>query len=59
MIEGLIPILLFLSIVGFSGFHKIDEGNVGVYYKFGALQNTTSSPGFNFMLPFITSMQNI
>jgi len=37
MIEGIIPILLFLSIVGFTGFHKIDEGNVGVYYKFGAL----------------------
>jgi len=37
MIESIVPILLILCMISFSGFHKIDEGNVGIYYRFGAL----------------------
>ncbi|XP_048760613.2 erlin-2-B-like isoform X2 [Ostrea edulis] len=44
--------------VNFS-IHKIEEGHVGVYYRGGALLSTTSSPGYHFMVPFITSFRSV
>jgi len=38
-----------------SGLHRIEEGNVAVYYRGGALLDTIAQPGFHMMLPFITS----
>merc|ERR1719228_2754815 len=39
--------------------HKVEEGNVAVYYRGGALLQTTASPGYHFMLPFITSSKPV
>ncbi|CDW91496.1 spfh band 7 phb domain-containing membrane-associated protein [Stylonychia lemnae] len=51
----LFPALLVL----FNGFHIIEEGHVGVYYRGGALLESTTEPGFHFKLPLITSFENI
>ena len=50
-------IVILVMIVGsiiFSPLHKIDEGNVGVYYKNGALLEDFSYPGVHYMTPVIT-----
>ncbi|XP_020902817.1 erlin-2-B [Exaiptasia diaphana] len=39
--------------------HKIEEGHVGVYYRGGALLQSTSGPGYHFMIPFITSFRSV
>jgi len=36
------------------GIHQIPEGNVGVYWRNGALIETISDPGFQVMIPIIT-----
>lgn len=35
------------------GFHEVKEGYVGIYKKFGVLQQKLTEPGFHFRLPFI------
>ena len=42
-----------------DGFHEIPEGHVGVYYKFGALQEEISDPGIHYMQPFVTTFKSI
>jgi len=39
--------------------HKIDEGHVGVYYRGGALLQTTTGPGFHLLIPFLTSYKAV
>ena len=39
--------------------HTIDEGNVGIYYVRGALQDETSQPGVNTKVPFATVVRQI
>ena len=60
--EG-IPIILVILGVGSLmlavGFHKIEEGHVGVYFRGGALLEETTEPGYHWMLPFITSYENV
>ena len=51
----LFPILLVL----FNGFHIVEEGHVGIYYRAGALLESISEPGFHFKLPIATSYENI
>lgn len=41
------------------GFHKIEEGHVGVYFRGGALLTGTTEPGYHWMFPFITSFDNV
>jgi len=36
------------------GLHAVPEGNVGLYWRNGALQETIAEPGFQVMIPFIT-----
>ena len=50
-----IPFLL----ITFNGFHRIEEGHVGVYYRGGALLDATSEPGYHFKLPVITTFENV
>lgn len=38
-----------------SGLHRIPEGNVGVYWRGGALLDRVTGPGFHVMTPFVTS----
>lgn len=54
----IILIVVVAALMQFS-LHKVDEGHVAVYYRGGALLQTTSYPGFHFMLPFITSYRQI
>ncbi len=35
------------------------SGHVGVYYRGGALLETTSYPGFHMMVPFLTTFRSI
>ncbi|CAG2118072.1 unnamed protein product, partial [Medioppia subpectinata] len=49
-----------LLVVAFnSAIHKIEEGHVGVYYRGGALLDTTSNPGFHMMFPVLTTFRSI
>lgn len=42
-----------------SSIHKVDEGHVGVYYRGGALLESTTSAGFHLMLPILTSYKQV
>jgi len=45
--------------IGLSSLHEIEEGNVGVYYKNGALMEAVSFPGIHYMTPFIVRVVEI
>lgn len=51
-------LLLFICFL-FSGIHKIEEGHVGIYYRNGVLSSSLSSPGYNLMVPLITSFSSV
>lgn len=59
MAKVFVAILAFFVIALRMGFHQISEGNVGVYYRGGALLNTVSQPGPHFMIPFITVVHEV
>jgi len=42
-----------------DSYHKINEGNVGIYYRYGALSDRVSDPGVHFSLPFVDSFIEI
>lgn len=42
-----------------SGMHRIKEGHVGVYFRGGKLLPGTTEAGYNFMLPVITSVEEV
>lgn len=52
--------LLFGFVIGLaciiSALHRIKEGHVGVYYKYGALMDDISQPGVHWMQPFVTEV---
>ena len=52
-------LLLVLICFLFSGIHKIEEGHVGIYYRNGVLSPSLSSPGYNIMIPLITSVSSV
>jgi len=57
---GLIAgLFVFLALVVQFSLHKIDEGNVGVYYRGGALLKETSNPGYHMMIPFLTTHRSV
>jgi len=49
------PVLIAL----FNGYHKIQEGHVGIYFRGGALLDYISEPGIHFKFPVITSVENV
>ena len=58
--SGAIAVLLVSAVaVALSSIHKIEEGNVGVYYRNGALMQTVSFPGVHYMAPFIVEVVEI
>lgn len=58
--SGAIAVLLVSVVaVALSSIHKIEEGNVGVYYRNGALMQTVSFPGIHYMTPFIVEVVEI
>jgi len=42
-----------------TSLHRIDEGHVGVYFKYGALQREVGHPGLNTMTPLVASYVQI
>jgi len=42
-----------------SNLHTIDEGHIGIYYKYGALMEKTTIPGIHYMAPFVTSVKQV
>eukprot|EP00742_Colponemidia_sp_Colp-10_P002507 GILJ01002676.1.p1 GENE.GILJ01002676.1~~GILJ01002676.1.p1 ORF type:complete len:344 (-),score=57.07 GILJ01002676.1:169-1125(-) len=42
-----------------SGFHKVEEGHVGVYFRGGALLTAVTQPGYHVMFPFLTRFENV
>jgi len=55
-------VVVFLAIVTgvvMSSLHKIEEGNVGIYYKYGALMEATTGPGVHYMAPFVVDVKEI
>jgi len=54
-----LQVLGILVFIGLMGIHRIEEGHIGVYYRGGALLKRTSEPGYNLMIPLITSYKNI
>ncbi len=60
--EGIPALLMALGVISLLsavGFHCIEEGHVGVYFRGGALLPGTTEPGYNWMIPFITSFENV
>jgi regulator of protease activity HflC (stomatin/prohibitin superfamily) len=55
----LVVVLAVAVVAVRMGVHQISEGNVGVYYRGGALLNTISQPGLHVMIPFITSVHEV
>ena len=51
---GVLALIVIVIIGSFKGFHRIEEGYVGVYYRFGQLQDSITTPGFHFSIPFAT-----
>ena len=56
--------LLSIAVAGvalfvFSGFHQIEEGHVGVYWRAGQLQERVTEPGFHIKLPLIDRVENV
>ena len=39
--------------------HHIDEGHVGVYFKYGALGDSLGFPGLNTMTPWVSTYEQI
>lgn len=51
---------LFIGLACLIGaLHRVHEGHVGVYYKYGALMKEMSGPGVHWMQPFVTSIVQI
>lgn len=50
---------LFLALAMNFALHKVEEGHVAVYYRGGALLQSTASPGYHVMVPFVTSYRTV
>jgi len=53
----IVGIIILAAII--HGYHEIEEGHVGVYYKFGALQDKVTDPGVHIMQPFVSTYKSI
>jgi len=52
-------VLVGIMSVILNSVHKIEEGNVGVYYKYGAIMDTVTHPGVHYMTPFVVDVFEI
>lgn len=51
--------LAIVAIMTAISVHKVEEGHVSVYYRGGALLQTTAGPGYHVMIPFITTYRSV
>jgi len=60
IVLGVIALAVAITIACIAdAYHKINEGNVGIYYKYGALQDRVSEPGVHFLQPFVDSYKEV
>jgi len=52
-------LVVFTAIVLVDSLHTIDEGNVGIYFVQGALDETYTHPGVHWSVPFITDIETV
>jgi regulator of protease activity HflC (stomatin/prohibitin superfamily) len=58
--ERVFPVMLVLvTLLIFTSIHQVDEGHVGVYWRGGAILESTTEPGFNIKLPLITRYEQV
>merc|ERR1712013_349577 len=57
VIGGILGIIALAGII--DGYHTVKEGYVGVYYKFGALQDAITDPGVHFRQAFVTTTSSV
>lgn len=55
----LVAIVAVIAMMFNFSLHKIEEGNVGVYFRGGALLKVTSNPGYHMMIPFLTTHRSV
>jgi regulator of protease activity HflC (stomatin/prohibitin superfamily) len=58
-IQGGIIMVALVLLISLLGTHTIDEGYVGVYWRFGALQERITSPGVHIKIPLIDSHEQV
>ena len=54
-----VPSLVLIISMLVTSIHFIDEGHVGIYYKYGALQEGVGNPGLNFKAPFVSKHEQV
>merc|ERR1711953_624772 len=60
IVSALFVVLLGIVIACLAdSYHKIHEGNVGIYFRHGALQERVTEPGVHFMMPFIEDFREV
>ena len=59
LIEQAIALAILVLAVVFNGLHQVPEGHIAVYYRGGALLDSTAGPGWNVKIPGITTYENI
>ena len=42
-----------------DSYHKIHEGNVGIYFRYGAIRDKVTEPGVHFLMPFVEDYKEI
>lgn len=55
----LIALVVLASALMMSTIHQVNEGYIAIYFRGGAILNSTSDPGWHLMMPFITSMSQV
>eukprot|EP01006_Ploeotia_vitrea_P011574 TRINITY_DN30803_c0_g2_i1.p2 TRINITY_DN30803_c0_g2~~TRINITY_DN30803_c0_g2_i1.p2 ORF type:complete len:317 (+),score=47.21 TRINITY_DN30803_c0_g2_i1:57-1007(+) len=54
LVVAVVQLLLLGYCDAFFGVHIVNEGHMGVYYRFGKLLDVVNPPGLHFIMPFIT-----
>ena len=52
-------VIVFSAVIIVDSVHTIEEGNVGIYFVQGALDDTYTLPGVHWSIPFVTVIEEI
>lgn len=52
-------LVLFTAVIIVDSVHTIEEGNVGIYFVQGALDDKYTHPGVHWSVPFVTTIEEI
>ena len=59
VVSFLVLLLSVIVSILVDSHHIIEEGSVGIYYKFGALQDEVTHPGVHWKAPFVTTVEQV